>query len=163
MPNSRPESPRYTCYPSFYSPTLPVRRSTRIIAELIGRATHRFLVNPRCERAGIAASPPQPRLLSLLGGFASSHADSHARIALRNDFHRFTAPIDAGRSAVRRCLYMAGLVAIRVCPHFRDYAARIRGRGKPFMVAITAVMRKLIATINAVLASQEPCRYAKAA
>jgi len=71
-------------------------------------------VNPRCERAGIAASPPQPRLLSLLGGFASSHADSHARIALRNDFHRFTAPIDAGRSAsfpggLSRCFQIASI------------------------------------------------------
>jgi transposase len=71
--------------------------------------------------------------------------------------------IDAGRSSVRRCLYMAALVAIRVCPHLRDYAARIRLRGKPFKVAITAVMRKLITTINAVLASQQPCRYARAA
>jgi transposase len=90
-----------------------------------------------------------------LAGLAPYDNDSGERRGHRS--------IDAGRSAVRRCLYMAGLVAIRVCPHFRDYAARIRGRGKPFMVAITAVMRKLIATINAVLASQEPCRYAKAA
>jgi transposase len=71
--------------------------------------------------------------------------------------------IDAGRSAVRRCLYMAAMVAVRVCPHLRDFAARIRARGKPFKVAITAVMRKLIEIINAVLASGQPSRYAKTA
>jgi transposase len=70
--------------------------------------------------------------------------------------------IDAGRSAVRRCLYMAALVAMRTCPHLRDFAARIRARGKPFKVAATAVMRKLIVIINAVLASGRPCNYAKA-
>jgi transposase len=71
--------------------------------------------------------------------------------------------IAAGRSAVRRCLYMAALGAVRTCPHLRAYAARIKARGKPFKVAITAVMRKLIVIINAVLASQRPCNYAKPA
>lgn len=71
--------------------------------------------------------------------------------------------ISAGRSAVRRCLYMAALAAIRTCLHLRDYAARIKARGKPFKVAITAVMRKLIVIINAVLASQSPCNYTRAA
>jgi transposase len=69
--------------------------------------------------------------------------------------------IDAGRSAARRCLYMAALVAVRVCPHLRAYAERIKARGKPFKVAITAVMRKLIEIINAVLATGQPCRYAR--
>jgi transposase len=71
--------------------------------------------------------------------------------------------IDAGRSAVRRCLYMAALVAMRVCPHLRDFAQRIIARGNPFKVAATAVMRKLIVIINAVLAEQQPCHYAKPA
>lgn len=71
--------------------------------------------------------------------------------------------IDAGRSAVRRCLYMAALVAIRDCPHLHDFAHRIIARGNPYLVAATAVMRKLIVIINAVLASQQPCHYAKPA
>ena len=75
--------------------------------------------------------------------------------------HKGRRRIDAGRSAVRRCLYMAALGAIRACPHLRDYAARIKARGKPAKVAITAVMRKLIVILNAVLASQKPCHYAK--
>jgi transposase len=71
--------------------------------------------------------------------------------------------IQAGRSAVRRCLYMAALVAVRVCPQLRAYADRIKARGKPFKLAITAVMRKLIEIINAVLADGQPCRYARPA
>lgn len=71
--------------------------------------------------------------------------------------------IEAGRSAVRRCLYMAALVAVRVCPHLRAYADRVKARGKPFKLAITAVMRKLIEIINAVLATGQPCHYAQPA
>ena len=71
--------------------------------------------------------------------------------------------ISAGRNAVRRCLYMAALVAIRRCPHLRDCAQRIIAKGRPPKVAITAVMRKLVVIINAVLASQQPCHYAKPA
>lgn len=90
-----------------------------------------------------------------LAGLAPYDDDSGERKGRRH--------IAAGRGAVRRCLYMAALGALRACPHLRDYAARIKARGKPFKVAITAVMRKLIVIINAVLASQCPCHYAKAA
>ena len=71
--------------------------------------------------------------------------------------------IDAGRSAVRRCLYMAAMAAVRVSPQLRAFADRIKTRGKPFKVAITAVMRKLIAIINAVLATGQPCHYIRTA
>lgn len=71
--------------------------------------------------------------------------------------------IEAGRSAVRGMLYMAALVAMRICPHLRAYAQRIIAKGKPWKVAVTAVMRKLITILNAVLASGQPCHYAKPA
>jgi transposase len=93
--------------------------------------------------------------VAALAGLAPFDNDSGQRKGRRH--------ISAGRSAVRRCLYMAALTAIRICPHLRDYAARIRARGNPVKVAITAVMRKLIVIINAVLASQQPCKYAKPA
>jgi transposase len=88
-----------------------------------------------------------------LAGVAPYDDDSGERKGRRS--------IDAGRSAVRRCLYMAALVAKRTCPHLRDFAQRIIARGNPPKVAITAVMRKLIVIINAVLASQQSCHYAK--
>jgi len=88
-----------------------------------------------------------------LAGVAPYDDDSGERKGCRS--------IDAGRSAVRRCLYMAALVAKRTCPHLRDFAQRIIARGNPPKVAVTAVMRKLIVIINAVLASQQSCHYAK--
>lgn len=99
-----------------------------------------------------------------LGTLPRGHVAALAGLApFDNDSgeHKGRRHIHAGRSAVRRCLYMAALAAVRACPHLRDYAARIKARGKPFKVAITAVMRKLIVIINAVLASQRTCDYTK--
>jgi hypothetical protein len=47
-------------------------------------------------------------------------------------------------------------------PEQRAFYERLAAT-KPDKVAITAVMRKLIVIINAVLASQSPCNYAKLA
>lgn len=90
-----------------------------------------------------------------LAGLAPYDDDSGERRGRRR--------IAAGRSAVRRCLYMAALTAIRTCPHLRDYAGRIKARGGSFKVYVTAIMRKLVVIINAVLATQSPCHYARSA
>jgi transposase len=100
-----------------------------------------------------------------LGTLARSRAAALAGVAPYDDDSgekKGRRSIDAGRSAVRRCLYMAALVAKRICPHLRDFAQRILARGNPPKVAITAVMRKLIVIINAVLASEQPCHYPRA-
>ena len=56
-----------------------------------------------------------------------------------------------GRANVRKVLYMAALSLIKAQkePFFGNYQ-RLRQNGKPFKLAITAIMRKLIVTINAV-------------
>lgn len=90
-----------------------------------------------------------------LAGLAPYDDDSGKRRGRRT--------IAAGRSAVRRVLYMAALVAVRVCPHLRAYAQRITAKARPWKVAVIAIMRKLIVILNAVLASGEPCHYAKPA
>jgi transposase len=71
--------------------------------------------------------------------------------------------IFAGRSQVRTCLYMAALAAIRSHAHFRDFAERLTRKGKPFKVAVTAVMRKLIVILSAMLRQDEPWKHAEAA
>jgi transposase len=71
--------------------------------------------------------------------------------------------IFAGRSQVRTCLYMAALAAIRSHVAFRDFAERLTGKGKPFKVAVTAVMRKLIVILSAMLRKNEPWKHAHAA
>jgi len=56
--------------------------------------------------------------------------------------------IYGGRAQVRRALYMATLVAIKRNPLCKDWYDKLIERGKPFKVAITAVMRKLLLVLN---------------
>lgn len=70
--------------------------------------------------------------------------------------------IFGGRSEVRACLYMAAKVAIQHNPHLRELAERIRAKGKTFKVAATAVMRKLLVILNAIVESGQPCKMANA-
>jgi transposase len=56
-----------------------------------------------------------------------------------------------GRAPVRRVLYMAALVGTRCNPVLRAFYARLLAAGKPKKVALTACMRKLLVTLNAML------------
>jgi transposase len=58
-------------------------------------------------------------------------------------------PIRGGRPELRRALFMAALVAARHNPQLRDFHQRLREAGKKPIVAVTAVMRKLIVIANA--------------
>lgn len=59
--------------------------------------------------------------------------------------------IQGGRPAVRSALYMAALVAAAHNPVFKRYREQLRAIGKKPKVAIVAVMRKMITTLNAML------------
>ena len=59
-----------------------------------------------------------------------------------------------GRASVRAALYMAALVAARYNPVMRAFYQRLRAAGKPPKVALVAVMRKLLTTVNAMLKHQ---------
>jgi transposase len=61
--------------------------------------------------------------------------------------------IAGGRAHVRAALYMATLSASRYNPQIRDFYVRLRAAGKSAKVAITACMRKLLVTLNAMLKS----------
>jgi len=63
------------------------------------------------------------------------------------------ASISGGRAHVRRAIYMAALCATRMNPSLRPFYLRLRAAGKPFKVALTAVMRKLLVILNLVLKS----------
>ena len=56
-----------------------------------------------------------------------------------------------GRAPVRAALCMATLVGIKHHPVLWDFDARLRDAGKPFKVAATACMRKLLTILNAML------------
>jgi transposase len=65
-----------------------------------------------------------------------------------------------GRPAVRTVLYMAALVAARHNPVLRTFYQRLRAAGKPAKLALTAVARKLVVLLNAILRDQRPWCYA---
>lgn len=59
--------------------------------------------------------------------------------------------IRGGRANVRQALYMPALVAARFNPDLKAKYRQLIAAGKPAKVAITAVMRKIIVTANALL------------
>jgi transposase len=64
--------------------------------------------------------------------------------------------IRGGRSRVRSALYMAALTAIQFNPVLKAIYQRLLKAKKPFKVAITAVMRKLLIYLNALLKEAVP-------
>ena len=61
-----------------------------------------------------------------------------------------------GRANVRAALYMAALVASRYNPTLSRFYQRLLQAGKPKKVALTAVMRKLLTILNAIIRDQTP-------
>ena len=59
--------------------------------------------------------------------------------------------IRGGRIAARNALYMAATVAMRWNRGIKAFYDRLRAAGKPFKVAITATMRKLLVLTNTLL------------
>ncbi len=64
-----------------------------------------------------------------------------------------------GRHSVRAGLYMATMSAIRANPPIKAFYERLRGRGKPGKVAMTACMRKLLTMLNAMLRDHKPWEH----
>lgn len=72
--------------------------------------------------------------------------------------HAKARRIQAGRSTVRRVLYMAALVGTRHNPTLKAFYERLISRGKAKKVALTACMRKLLTIMNVMIRNGEPWR-----
>lgn len=83
--------------------------------------------------------------ISSLAGLAPHPRDSGP---MRGQRH-----ISGGRKKVRRVLYMAALRCVRVNTILKAFYQRLLSRGRPFKVAITAVMRKLLCVLNLLIAN----------
>jgi transposase len=81
--------------------------------------------------------------IAALAGVAPMNRDSGR--------YRGKRRIQGGRVEVRASLYMACLVAVRHNPPLRSFYRRLRDAGKPARLALVAVMRKLLTTLNAIL------------
>lgn len=142
--------------------TAMVRRLDRLIAKQI--TTNKALHNSYrilCSVKGVGpvlaatllASLPElgsltRRQVAALVGVAPYDRDSGKKKGYRSIF--------GGRAGVRTVLYMAALAAIRSNPDIAAFHQRLIDAGKKPKVAITAAMRKLIVTLNAVARDQRP-------
>jgi transposase len=68
--------------------------------------------------------------------------------------------IGGGRTSVRTALYMGALVAKKHNPVLKVFFDRLVAAGKPKMVALIAVARKLLIILNAILRDQKPWQNA---
>ena len=73
-------------------------------------------------------------------GLAPFNADSGKRKA--------KASIGGGRESIRSVLYMAAVAAMRSNPVIKAFGQRLLKAGKPWKLAITACMRKLLILLN---------------
>jgi transposase len=64
--------------------------------------------------------------------------------------------IGGGRVGVRCALFLGAMVAARHNPTLKAFFERLVAAGKPKMVAIVAVARKLLTILNAILRDQKP-------
>jgi len=73
---------------------------------------------------------------------------------------RGKATIAGGRASVRAALFVGAMVARRHNPALRAFANRLLAAGKPRMVALIAVARKLLTILNAILRDRRPWQTA---
>jgi transposase len=66
------------------------------------------------------------------------------------------ARIRYGRQHVRKTVYMGALTACRYNAKFKQFYEKLIHAGKPKKIAIVAVMRKMIVTLNAMIQSKTP-------
>jgi len=88
--------------------------------------------------------------IAALAGLAPYNRDSGKKRGKRRIF--------GGRQSVRRVMYMAALSAIKHNPVIKKFYERLIEKGKPFKVAITACMRKMVTIMNVMIKKQEAWR-----
>lgn len=91
------------------------------------------------------------RQIAALVGVAPFNCDSGT--------YRGRRRVWGGRGQVRKVLYMATLASTRHNPVIQDFYRRLCASGKPPKVALTACMRKLLVTLNAILKTRTAWNY----
>jgi transposase len=141
------------------------------LAELEGHIRDRLAANPTWrEKADLLTSVPGVGAVttaSLIGllpelgqvdGKAIAALVGVAPFARDSGLMKGRRTIWGGRAPVRAVLYMAALVAVRHNPALRAFYLRLVAAGKAKKLALTAAMRKLIVTLNAMLRDGTPWR-----
>lgn len=109
----------------------------------IGKITARALLSDLPELGKL-----DRRQIASLVGLAPINRDSGK--------YRGKRMIGGGRATVRKHLYMPTIVTVRYNPVIRAYYQRLLKNGKSKMVALVAAMRKVLVTLNAMIANNQP-------
>lgn len=116
-------------------------------------------VGPQTSRVLLGSLPELGRLtgkqVASLAGLAPRARDSGTVRGARTIF--------GGRAEVRTALYMASLSAMRFNPELRAFYRRLKQAGKASKVALTAVSRKLLTILNAMIRDMTPWEPKKTA
>jgi transposase len=120
------------------SPELRARSDVMTSQIGVGERTARILQAFLPELGGLTR-----RAAASLAGCAPHARDSGAASKYRSVF--------GGRSAIKRVLFTAALSARTHDPNMRNFFDKLTKAGKPKMVAIVAIMRKIIVRLNAKL------------
>lgn len=111
-------------------------------------------IGPVCSATLLALMPElgsrSPKAIAALAGLAPFNTDSGK--------FRGTRRIHGGRRRVREALYMAAVYVTRTRSRFAQTYRALRKAGKPAKVALIAVARKLLLTLNAIIREQQPFR-----
>ncbi|OAM91440.1 hypothetical protein AW736_02995 [Termitidicoccus mucosus] len=101
-----------------------------------------------------ARSPPPPLSPSCPSSLEKGQAAALlgvAPIAAQSGTCDKSRHIEGGRHRLRKTVYIAALSAARHNPVLSAFYQRLRARGKPVKVALSALMRKLIELLNLLL------------
>ena len=117
---------------------------------------------------GVGAQTSRTLLGSLpeLGRLTGKEVASLAGLAPRardSGTVRGARTIFGGRAEVRTALYMASLSAMRSNPELRAFYRRLKAAGKAAKLALTAVSRKLLTILNAMVRDMTPWEPKKTA
>ncbi len=85
------------------------------------------------------------KALAAFLGLTPKHHTSGTSIRGRPRFSK------TGNASLRKALYFPAITALNVCPSMQAFGARLSAKGKPKMVVIGAVMRKLVHIVYGVL------------
>jgi transposase len=109
-------------------------------------------IGPAIARTLLAELPELGRLdrrqIAALAGLAP-----HTR---QSGQWRGKSHISGGRTGVRSALFMGAMVAARFNPTLKTFRDRLVAAGKPKLVALIAVARKLLTILNAIIRTNQP-------
>lgn len=140
--------------------TEQIQQIDRLMEKLVGSSAElRAKVEHLCQIKGVGHLTALTLLITVpeLGSLGRNRISRLVGLAPLNDdsgLQKNKRFIQGGRKRPRGALYMAGLSASRHNPVLGDFYQRLLKAGKPKKVALTAVMRKLLICLNALLRQQ---------